>query len=398
MSGETVNCADLTFCIETLVFKGQATRLSFSEKKQIISSPKPTPNLKIFQPSKTHNRYFNRSIYNTVWIAGCSHINKLFCWYCIFFSNDKNVWNTSGYNDLNNISTAIKRHQNSHKHLSAVISFHNFGKQRIETSLSRQLSEDISRHNLKVDYNRSVFQRLVDIVCLLAQQELPFRGHDESETSLNKGNFLECVTLLSKYDTILEKHIQQDGPSYLSSKIQNDIIHSIADVLKEQIEFEIRNCSFVSIILDETPDVSRREQLCVILRYFYDNDIHDRFLGFIDVSTDRTAEKLTEIILEFIEKFECGSKIVAQCYDGASVMSGIKNGVQSKIKQKFPQAMYIWCNAHILNLILSKSCARIGEVSVFFLPFIHSCRFSIIVRKEQLTTISFVREDYLRFA
>jgi hypothetical protein len=268
---------------------------------------------------------------------------------------------------------------NSQKHMNAVLTFSNFGKQRIETSISRQLSEEITKHNMRVDNNRSVFQRLVDVVCHLAQQELPFRGHDESKTSLNRGNFLELVSLLSKYDGVLEKHIQESGkpagPSYLSNKIQNDMIHSIADVIKARIEFEVKATKFVSIIIDETPDVSHREQLCLILRYYFGNEIHDRFLGYVNVSDSRTADVLSNIILELLKKHECTAKLVAQSYDGASVMSGVRNGVQQKVKDVCPQAMYIWCNAHILALVLSKSCNRIGEVSSFFSALQSICTF-----------------------
>ena len=375
---EIVPCGE--FCVRVLIGEGIVKSLNFEQKKLLISSPKPTPDLCISQTSKSHKRQFNRSVYKTHWIVGCSHINKLFCYSCIFFSNDLNVWNSSGYDDLNNLAGAIKRHMNSQKHMNAVISFSNFGKQRIETCLSRHLNDEISKHNMRVDYNRSVFQRLVDIVCHLAQQELSFRGHDESKTSLNKGNFLELVSLLSKYDIVLEKHLQQQqtdkpGPSYLSNKIQNDIIHSVAGVMKTRIEFEIKTTKFVSIIIDETPDISHKEQLCLILRYYFGNDIHDRFLGFVNVSESRTADTLSNIILELLNKQDCTAKLVAQSYDGATVMSGIRNGVQQKIKNVCPQAIYIWCNAHILALVLSKSCNRIGEISSFFSTLQSLCIF-----------------------
>ncbi|XP_063387958.1 zinc finger MYM-type protein 1-like [Cydia fagiglandana] len=364
---EVVPCDGLR-CVHVLVKQGKLKSLSFAEKRDIISAPKPTPDLCISQSSQRHKRKFSRAVYKTHWIVGCSHTNKMYCWCCIFFSNDINVWNSSGYEDLNNLSGAIKRHTNSGKHLSAVIAFSNFGKLRIEAPLSRQLSEDISKHNMRVDNNRSVFQRLVDIVCHLAQQELPFKGNDESNTSLNRGNVLELVSLLSKYDCVLEKHVQSDQPSssYLSYKIQNDIIQSVADVIRARIENEVKKTKFVSVIIEETPDVSHREQLCLILRYFGENDIHDRFMRYVNVSLSRTADVISNIILELLKKHDCTEKLVAQSYDGASVMSGIRNEVQQKVKEVCPEATYIWCDAHDLALVLSKSCYRISEISSFF--------------------------------
>ena len=39
-----------------------------------------------------------------------------------------------------------------------------------------------------------------------------------------------------------------------------------------------------------------------------------------------------------------------QCYDGASTMSGIKNGVAKLFMDKEPSAIYTHCYGHVLNL------------------------------------------------
>lgn len=43
---------------------------------------------------------------------------------------------------------------------------------------------------------------------------------------------------------------------------------------------------------------------------------------------------------------------IAQIYDGASVMSGNLNGVQALLWKERPQALYIHCFSHRLNLVL----------------------------------------------
>ena len=43
--------------------------------------------------------------------------------------------------------------------------------------------------------------------------------------------------------------------------------------------------------------------------------------------------------------------IVSQEYDGASVMSGCCSGMQQRIRQVAPKAIYVHCYAHCLNLI-----------------------------------------------
>ncbi|TKS78060.1 CD53 Cell surface glycoprotein [Collichthys lucidus] len=64
----------------------------------------------------------------------------------------------------------------------------------------------------------------------------------------------------------------------------------------------------------------------------------------------------------------CGLKnipIVAQSYDGASVMSGQVSGVQQRIKEMHPYATYIHCLAHKLNLVLVDCCTVNRSVKTF---------------------------------
>lgn len=51
--------------------------------------------------------------------------------------------------------------------------------------------------------------------------------------------------------------------------------------------------------------------------------------------------------------------IVAQSYDGASVMSGHLGGLHSKIKQQYPCAIYTHYIAHRFNLIVVDMCKGI---------------------------------------
>ena len=60
-------------------------------------------------------------------------------------------------------------------------------------------------------------------------------------------------------------------------------------------------------------------------------------------------------------------KLVAQCYDGASVMSGQHRGVQSIVKEAYPNAHYVHFYAHQLNLVLQQATSQIDSVSRYFL-------------------------------
>jgi hypothetical protein len=59
-------------------------------------------------------------------------------------------------------------------------------------------------------------------------------------------------------------------------------------------------------------------------------------------------------------------KCVAQTYDGAAVMSGDVGDVQAHLKKKHPEAIYVHCYAHELNLVLCHTCKAVSEATEFF--------------------------------
>jgi len=97
--------------------------------------------------------------------------------------------------------------------------------------------------------------------------------------------------------------------------------------------------------------------MSVCVRYTVGLNVVERFLAFVDVSENQNAESLCAKIFEFLTENQLDKyHIVAQSYDGASVMSGKFNGVQSKVKNKFPYAIYTHCMAHRMNLVVIDMC------------------------------------------
>jgi len=94
------------------------------------------------------------------------------------------------------------------------------------------------------------------------------------------------------------------------------------------------------------------------------------------MSADKTAASLFNHVNQVVEKFKIESKLVAQTYDGAAVMSGHLNGLQSKVLEKYPKAMFTHCYAHVINLILQQNATRnlkkFFEVLTLYLFFSHS--------------------------
>ncbi|GFW15340.1 uncharacterized protein TNCV_3740441 [Trichonephila clavipes] len=167
----------------------------------------------------------------------------------------------------------------------------------------------------------------------LAMCNLPFRGHRETRDSTQRGNFLNIIGLLAKYAPVLNVHLSEKRiQKYLSPKIQNELIAIIGSRIKESILKNIRKCSFFSIILDTIQDISKKEQVSIIIRYVTtdvnDNNepdnirINEKLLGFIKVA-NQTAKCLESDALNFLNTLDINlAKCRGQGYDGAANMSG----------------------------------------------------------------------------
>lgn len=114
---------------------------------------------------------------------------------------------------------------------------------------------------------KQVLTRLLDVMKFLMKQNLPFRGHRENVYSSNKGNFIELVELMSKYDPVFGKHYLKevnDNQQYLSLKIQNEFIHILGKHINENILDQIRKANYFTIILDSMLDISHSDQMSFI--------------------------------------------------------------------------------------------------------------------------------------
>lgn len=358
------------FDIIDYLLSNQFSSLSYDNKvfvKNLNRPCRPLPSLTVTE--KRGHRSFQTQWYNKLsWLAGSVIRNKLFCWSCLLFAEThKGPWNGGGYGNLKELYRAATKHQCSKDHIHAALKFKLFGKLNIANSLDSAHRQSIENHNRKVKENREIIERLIDMTLYLATQELPFRGHDETSSSLNQGHYKELAKLLSKYDEKFKNFLDDSSVfSGLSKSIQNDLISSINFVIQEHINLEIKNATCFSWQVDETTDISCFSQLSVIFRYTFEGKIIERFMGFFNVSEGRRADDLCTLLKENFEKYDIKNKLVGQTYDGASVMSGELNGLQTKIKQIAPQALFIHCYAHRLNLVLQDATNKIKECRIFF--------------------------------
>ncbi|XP_050540735.1 zinc finger MYM-type protein 1-like [Daktulosphaira vitifoliae] len=112
----------------------------------------------------------------------------------------------------------------------------------------------------------------------------------------------------------------------------------------------------------------KEEQMALCVRYTKDLNVHEGFLGFVDWSVKQDAEALSQHIFDYFKACNLSNKaqIIGQSYDGASFMAGKFNGVQAKIQNKYPYAVYTHCMAHRINLVVVDMCKFVKETRCIF--------------------------------
>ena len=123
---------------------------------------------------------------------------------------------------------------------------------------------------------------------------LALRGHRDSGTLLmpqlnsqeidyTQGNFRATLQFMASCnDKVICEHISNVGKNctYISPRIQNDILKAIGTFFQKRIVQEVKEARFFSLLADETTDVSVKEQLTMCLRFVRDDSICEPFLLF----------------------------------------------------------------------------------------------------------------------
>ncbi|XP_058629145.1 zinc finger MYM-type protein 1-like isoform X2 [Onychostoma macrolepis] len=353
------------------------TRRSDKEKKRIKELGPDRPNLQIQQQSSHRGRAYTRCFSTTSygkrsWLAGCDVSHAFYCFPCLLFQSPgtETLWTTTGVCDLKHLSEKCKRHESSRSHLDNAMRLQFFGKLSIAEQLDDGYRIGFRRHNEEVTKNRHILSRIIDCVKFCGAFELVLRGHDESETSDNPGIFRGLVDFVASLDGVLKEHLENATVFKGTSKtVQNELLDCMLSVVREHIIQEARSSDFLSIQADETTDIATQCQLVLVLRYIdAKSNVQERFFEFIPLhstTADSIATALKERLAVILPEDQ-KNKLISQAYDGASVMRGATAGVQRKMQDVYPNAHYIHCYAHQLNLIMQQATSHIPKVRIFF--------------------------------
>ncbi|KAJ8333395.1 hypothetical protein SKAU_G00414030 [Synaphobranchus kaupii] len=172
--------------------------------------------------------------------------------------------------------------------------------------------------------NRKFLLSILDVIICLGQRNVAFRGSWEEESEKESDDIRE--TLLTK----------------------------------------VKDAKYFSLLADESMDISGTQQMSICICYVTGTgektEISEDFLGFCPLPKQDAATITEAILRQLTEMGLQASFLRGQGYDGASTMSGQVSGVQTRIQQLYPRAVYTHCRSHALNLVVVHGCSDIPVV------------------------------------
>ncbi|XP_074288075.1 uncharacterized protein LOC141613233 [Silene latifolia] len=265
---------------------------------------------------------------------------------------------------------AFNKHVGNHMsaHNNAMKNFDVFNKQKssIACCFENYTKEAKSDYRIRLEAS-------IDTLRFITLQGLASRGHEESDESLNQGNFLELRKTFAK---------------------RNKIVSVFANETTKRVIEELDGGLF-GILADESADISDKEQMALCLRFFDKiGQVKERFLGVVHVgnTTSLTLKAAIEKLLS--ANSLTLSSVRGQGYDGASNMKGSIKGLKTLIMEESPSAYYVHCFAHQLQLTLVAVAKKNADCSVLFYSLANSlnvitnsCKRKDILREKQAENV-----------
>ncbi|XP_058775528.1 uncharacterized protein LOC131649787 [Vicia villosa] len=252
-------------------------------------------------------RAFCKSWYkNYTWLEYSEIKDAAYCFYCFLFKQPGRaehfgfeVFTKSGYRDWKHASQGLKGHIGSHNslHNSCVKHYDDYNNQRqsVTSNFAKETKESEELYKIRLTCS-------LDCSRYLIAQGMDFRGHDESSTSLNKGNFREMVDWVKSHNEQVRDAFDRGGKNCTMTcgDIQKELATCCAHEVTKVIMEELGDRQF-SVLIDESRDISIKEKMAVMLRFLNDKgSVVERFIALHHIK-DTTSESLKSALYGILD-------------------------------------------------------------------------------------------------
>ena len=233
----------------------------------------------------------------------------------------------------------LRRHVASRQHKEAVSAMANL---RINEALDKANDET---RGAKEQANKLYVSKLISIVHFLARNNLAV-----------KFLYPKFIDFLANEleEPIMKQYLETcpKNATYTSHETCDSLISALNEYFRKDTEERLKRATDLVLFADESMSSARKEMLGVFISSFDDNtkQFHLDFFSMVHVSSTKS-----EVLMNTIEKLLRERSIDIKktkfcCLDGTNSMSGEQSGLQRRIRNHAPHAIYINCRCHRLAL------------------------------------------------
>uniref|UniRef100_H3ACG0 HAT C-terminal dimerisation domain-containing protein n=1 Tax=Latimeria chalumnae TaxID=7897 RepID=H3ACG0_LATCH len=307
------------------------------------------------------------------WVTYCMTKGTIACFFCKqTFSHCAELAFCSGnFSNWKNCYEKLEKHAKCHREaVEKGMYFNNAG---LNTGAKLEKAQEL---------HRQMFLKQLSSLKYLVHQGLSVRGNTDMES-----NLLQMLKTRAEDVPELMQWIEQG--QYLSADVINELIETMGNTVLQSIPKDLRNSSILyGIIVDESKDISNKEQMTCILRWVSTDFIGMYQLEKMDAAT--ITRSLKDILV-------CCNLKVKDCrwqsYDGAANMSGPLSGVATQIKAENLAALNLHCSNHSLDLALQR-CAKISQSLRNALDFAHDLAVFIHASPKRMSQYQWIASEY----
>ena len=306
------------------------------------------------------------------WLEYSVERDAVFCFPCRVLSNTHSgatKFTVEGYSHwkhaVGDNTKGLNKHGNSIGH-NAAVNMWIRKKVRLQNanSVSLMISSDVRERR------RYYVRSIAEIVQFLAVNEFAFRGDYDLQNQEEIILFLNLFNFTASKDSKLAaiaKEIPQKA-NFKSPDIQNDIINELASMVWEMVARDVieSDTGKMTLLVDGCRNKANVENISVACRYVKDGVPHESLLK-MPSSDALDAKSLKSVLPDTIEEHKLTDRVVAQCYDDATSMSGSKGGVQRLIQNELGRVIpYGNCFNHRYHLVIVALIGRVTFLGIFF--------------------------------
>ena len=263
----------------------------------------------------------------------------------------RGAWVSRPINNWVKATKLLDKHSKSEWHLASV-------EAQVLADSAKQSGNVVERMDAASEIdrkkNRELIKKLARSLYFLVKHRMPHTTTFEDLIHLQVENGNQQ----------LEVHLQSAplNATYLSKISTAELLSCISSCIEESLLARLNSSQFISIMADESSDVSSKEELSICGRWLEDGTPVEHFLGILH-AREVNAEALTDYLLQFLsDKGISVKRVRGLGFDGTNTMSGKKNGVQIRMRCHAPSALYIHCRCHQLQLAVVHAADEHKEV------------------------------------